>query len=177
MAWPKSTGPVRAAPVESTAVVDRVGVTGLTLKHSVVVLSPVGLGSDDPGTPAVSSAANTARQQYRPAEVSVTASDRTVLGLEVTALAVPTWVPPVAQLLVEVRSRGPHKENVTDELKLAMPFTVIRAESLTWIDPPLAVVGIVNPAAGMSDTVSLPALYCFGVVTVVDSHLPMVPSA
>jgi hypothetical protein len=47
----------------------------LTTKHSLDLLS------EEPGTPLAKSPEKSARQQYRPAEVTIIASDATVLGL------------------------------------------------------------------------------------------------
>ena len=57
---------VTAVPsrTSSPAEVERLGVTGLTVKHSVA------LESDEPGMPFAESPVHVARQQYRPAEVT-----------------------------------------------------------------------------------------------------------
>jgi hypothetical protein len=55
-------------------VVARPGVTGLTVKHSVA------LESEDPLMPLAVSPLKTARQQYRPADVTYAVGDATVTG-------------------------------------------------------------------------------------------------
>src|SRR6185436_1971746 len=72
------------------AVVASVGVTGFTVKHSDA------LESLDPGMPLAESPLNTARQQYRPADVTYAVGDETVTGYDAPVRFVdPTLVPTV----------------------------------------------------------------------------------
>src|SRR5579862_8414786 len=60
----------------------------------------------------------------------------TVTGLGgLTALAVPTSVPPVAQVVWVARSAGPHRWKVTLPPKVDVPPTVTSALSSTCTDP------------------------------------------
>src|SRR5512132_1745137 len=78
----------------------------------------------------------------------------------------PIWTPPVKQLLVEFRARGPQRKNVTSPPKSVDPVTVTSAWSLTVTDP----VPIESPPAGIVP----PAPVC-GVVTVLERHCPSWP--
>jgi len=75
-------------------------------------------------------------------------------------------VPPLAQLLVEVRARGPQRKNATDPPKFVAPPTVTTAWSLTLTDP----VPMDRPAGGIR-----PPVPVCGVVTVPEVHEPNPP--
>src|SRR6478736_6109859 len=75
------------------AVVDSVGVTGVTVKHSPA------LESFEPGMLFAASPENSARQQYRPAEVTHALGESTVTGYDAPLRLVgPMWVPPVSHV-------------------------------------------------------------------------------
>jgi hypothetical protein len=119
------------------------------------------LESLDPGMPLAESPLNTARQQYRPADVTYAVGDETVTGYDAPVRFVdPTLVPPVVQRPGESTL---HRENATEPPGVAVPpVRLTTAESFTATTP----VPIERPPAGML----FPAP-SFGVVTVVDVQL------
>src|SRR5215212_267637 len=123
----------------SPALVARFGVTGFTVKHSVVDPSEPG------GTPVVSEV-KSARQQYVPTEVTVASGD--VIGcvvLLLMSIGSPIGVPPVAHPDAELS--GPHSENCSLPVQVLVPVTFTVAWSVALIEPVpierLAAVGVV----------------------------------
>jgi hypothetical protein len=143
------------------AFVESVGVTGLTVKHSVE------LESDDPPRSLGLVAVNSARQQYRPASVSVMLLEVT-FPFPVTVL-LPASAPPLVQRSVELVAVGPQRWNATEPLKVDVPLTVSSAVSLTVTE-----LGFVVDVGGR---LTLPFFPALGVVTSVDPQLPKFPSA
>src|SRR5439155_10844215 len=146
---PSSTGPAPAA-------VASVGVTGLTVKHSLGLVAPLSVASPSPDVPDV----KVPRQQYRPTEVTVAAAERTGMVVELLTGPELIEVPPLTQLSV---SLGPHRKKDSVPFQVEMPLTVRLAESLTETEP----VPIERPPAGI-----VPPLPSLAVVTRPDSHLP-----
>src|SRR2546425_9669819 len=141
IACPSWTGP--------DACVVSFGVTGVTVKHSVALLSEAF------GTPVVVDV-KSPRQQYRPTDVTVAAVETMGCGVAlVTFCVAPMCVPPVLQVPVAI---GPQRKKSTVPLHVETPVTVSVAESVTETEP----VPIEN---------ALPD----GVVTIWDPHWPKRP--
>src|SRR5829696_421054 len=139
------------------------GVAGLTMKHSVALLSL------DAGTPSLASPENSARKQYRPADVTVAEGDTNV-PLELTSFD-PSGTPPLSQSVFEEASSGPQRWNETVALTDPAPFIPISAWSWTSSEASDGSVGMFRPPAGIALGFPFSSRPLTGVVTTPEVHL------